>query len=306
MSADSTFKVPKQDINLEPFMAQPPQYNRKSIVMRTYRAYKCEIINIVELTSTEKLFHLKILDPAERALFTFRPGQFVMVEVPGFGEFPISLSSSSNNREFIELCIRKAGRATNMIHRAKTGAKVGIRGPFGSSFPMEQMAGNNILLIAGGLGFAPLRAPIYWVNERRDEYEEVHILYGAKEPSQMLFTYQFDQWEKVNHIKLLTIVEKADKKWKGRTGLITELFNDITIDPQRTYAIVCGPPVMFKFVCNYLDSLGVPMNHMFVSLERRMHCGMGKCCRCMVGSTFTCVEGPVFDYWTVMNLKEAI
>lgn len=306
MSKNLEFKIPKQDINLEPFMAQPPQFNRKTVVMRTYRTYKCEIINVVDLTSMEKLFHLKILDPAERHLFTFRPGQFVMLEVPGYGEFPISLSSSSNNKEYVELCIRKAGRATKIIHKAKTGAKVGIRGPFGSSFPMEQMAGYNILLIAGGLGLAPLRAPIYWVNEHRDEYEDVHVLYGTKDPSQLLFTYQFEEWEKVNHIKLLTIVEKPDENWKGKIGLITELFKDIAIEPQKTYAIVCGPPVMFKFVCNHLDSLGMPMNRMFVSLERRMHCGMGKCCRCMVGSTFTCVEGPVFDYWSVTNLKEAI
>jgi sulfhydrogenase subunit gamma (sulfur reductase) len=306
MSTDSKFTIPKQDINLDPFMSRPPQFERKTIVMRTYKNYKCQIINIIELTAMEKLFHLKILDPEERRLFAFRPGQFVMLEIPGFGEFPISLSSSSNNKEFIELCIRKAGRSTNIIHRAKRGAQVGIRGPFGTSFPMEQMAGYNILLIAGGLGLAPLRAPIFWVNEHRDDYKDVHILYGTKDPSQMLFTYQFDEWQKVHHLNLLTIVEKADAHWTGKTGMITELFNDITVEPDNTYAIVCGPPVMFKFVCNHLDGLGIPMNRMFVSLERRMHCGMGKCCRCMVGSTFTCVEGPVFDYWSVMNLKEAI
>jgi len=300
------YHIEKQDINLEPFMKKPPQFNRKTIVMRTDKVYKCEIINIVELTELEKLFHLKIMDFEERELFTFRPGQFVMLEVPGFGEVPISLSSSSNNKEFIELCIRKVGRTTNILHNAKRGAKVGIRGPFGTSFPMEKMAGHNILLIAGGLGLAPLRAPIYWVNERRDEFKDVHILYGTKEPSQMLFTYQYEEWERVSHIKLLTIVDQGDEKWTGRTGLITELFKEITIDPDDTYCIVCGPPIMFKFVCNHLDSLGVPMNRMFVSLERRMHCGMGKCCRCMVGTTFTCVDGPVFDYWSVLNLKEAI
>ena len=306
MSTESKFKLPKQDINLEPFMTRPPEFARKSIIMHTYKNYRCQIVNVIELTEMEKLFHLKIIDPAERKLFSFRPGQFVMLEVPGFGEFPISLSSSSNNREFIELCIRKAGRATNIIHKAKRGAMVGIRGPFGTSFPMEKMAGNNILLIAGGLGLAPLRAPIFWVNEHREEYGDVHILYGAKDPSQLLFTYQFDEWQKVHHIALMTIVENGDEYWTGETGLITELFDDVTIEPQRTFAIVCGPPVMFKFVCDHLDSLGIPMNRMFVSLERRMHCGMGKCCRCMVGSTFTCVEGPVFDYWSVLNLKEAI
>ena len=300
------YKIPKQDINTEPFMTKPPNYNRKSIVMRTDKVYKCEITNIVELTGLEKLFRLKILDNAERQIFEFRPGQFVMLEVPGFGEVPLSLTSSSNNREYVELCVRKAGRTTNMLHQARKGAKLGLRGPFGTSFPMEEMMGYNILLVAGGLGLAPLRAPIYWVSEYRCKYKDVHVLYGTKEPSQMLFTYQYEEWQKVNHIELLTIVEKASKDWNGRTGMITELFGEMTIDADNTYAIVCGPPVMFKFVCQHLNELGIPMNRMFVSLERRMHCGMGKCCRCMVGSTFTCVDGPVFDYWSVLNLKEAI
>ncbi len=301
-----TFKLPKEDINLKPFMTRPPEYTIKDEVMRTDRVYKCEIINIIELTAQEKLFHLKILDPAEREIFSFRPGQFLMLEVPGFGEFPISISSSSSNKEFIALCIRKVGRGTEVLHRARLGARVGIRGPFGTSFPMEEMIGHNILLIAGGLGLAPLRAPIFWVNEHRDQYKEVSILYGTKDPASMLFTYQYDEWQTVNRIRLLTIVDRADDNWTGRVGLITELFKEIEINPLDTYAIVCGPPVMFKFVCNHLDSLGLPMNRMFVSLERRMHCGMGKCCRCMVGSTFTCVDGPVFDYWSVLNLKEAI
>jgi len=300
------YKLPKQDINTEPFMRQPPRYNQKDVFMRTDKAYKCEVTNIVELTATEKLFHLKILSDHERRIFEFRPGQFVMLEVPGFGEVPISLSSSSNNSEYVELCVRKSGCTTNMLHRAKTGAKLGIRGPFGTSFPMEKMAGHNILLVAGGLGLAPLRAPIYWVSEYRDEFKDVHVLYGTKSSDQMLFTYQYEEWEKVDHIKLHTIVEQAGEDWNGRTGMITDLFKDIDIVPDDTFAIVCGPPVMFKFVCDHLDGLGIPMNRMFVSLERRMHCGMGKCCRCMVGSTFTCVDGPVFDYWSVLNLKEAI
>lgn len=302
----TNFEIPKQDVNLEPFMTAPPEYTRKTALMKTDKVYKCKIINIIKLTEHEKLFHLRIIDPHERELFQFRPGQFVMVEVPGFGEVPISLSSSTNNHEYIELCIRKAGRTTSILHKSNVGTYVGIRGPFGNSFPMEKMAGNNILLIAGGLGIAPLRGPIYWVADYRDWYKDVHILYGTREPSQMLFNYQYEEWKRVNHINILPIVEKPDENWRGKTGLITDLFSDITIDPANTFAIVCGPPVMFKFVCNHLDKIGIPMNRMFVSLERRMHCGMGKCCRCMVGSTFTCVDGPVFDYWSVLNLKEAI
>lgn len=300
------FTIPSQDINREPFAENVPDFHFRSSVMQTERGYKCRITNIVHLTGQEKLFQLRILDPDERNLFRFRPGQFLMLQVPGYGEVPISISSSTSNNEQVELCIRKAGHVTSALFEAKEGSRVAIRGPFGSSFPMEEMMDKNVILVAGGLGIAPLRAPLFWINDHRDRYRDVHMLYGTKEPSQMLFTYQFEEWEKINHINLHTIVENASPEWNGKTGMITELFSEITIDPENTYAIVCGPPVMFKFVCNYLDKKGIPMNRMFVSLERRMHCGMGKCCRCMVGSTFTCIDGPVFDYWSVMNLKEAI
>jgi len=301
-----TYRIPKQDINLLPTMEMPPRYHAKNGLMHTDRVHKCEIINIVQLTEMEKLFHLKILDPGERDLFTFRPGQFVMLEVPGFGEVPISIAGSSSNRDYIELVIRRAGRTTEVLHQARRGSRLGVRGPFGSSFPMEEMRGHHVLLVAGGLGLAPLRAPLCWISEHREEYRDVSVLYGAREPAQQLFTYEYAEWETVNRIRMLTIVDQGDESWNGRTGRITELFDEIEIQPGATYAIVCGPPVMFKFVCDHLDSLGLPMNRMFVSLERRMHCGMGKCCRCMVGSTFTCTEGPVFDYWSVLNLKEAI
>ena len=138
------------------------------------------------------------------------------------------------------------------------------------------------------------------------DYEDVTVLYGAREPKQILFDYQFDEWRRIYDLNMLTIVEHPDEQWDGHVGMITDLFDDVPIDPDNTYAVVCGPPVMFKFVCAYLSGLGLPRHRMFVSLERRMHCGMGKCCRCNVGSTFTCLDGPVFDYWTVMNLQEAI
>jgi NAD(P)H-flavin reductase len=301
-----SYRIPKEDINAKPFMTRPPDFNRQTMMMKTDKVYECTIINVVELTDMEKLLHLKIIDPVEAEIFSFLPGQFIMLELPGFGEIPLSLSCSTSRKGFIGVCVRKAGKVTNMLHRAKCGVKVGVRGPFGTYFPMEKMVDHNILLIAGGLGLAPLRSPIYWLNEHRSDYKDVAILYGAKNPSQILFKYQFDMWSDIYKYDMHLIVDEPDEQWEGKVGLITELFKDIVIDPQNTYAIVCGPPIMFKFVCSHLNQIGVPMNRMFVDLERRMHCGMGKCCRCMVGSTFTCVDGPVMDYWTVMNLKEAI
>jgi NAD(P)H-flavin reductase len=301
-----TFKIPRYDINREPFMSEAPDFNRKSKLMQTERAHRARVLAAIPLTEHEKLFQIQIIDPKIRQNFHFEPGQFVMLDIPGSGEVAISISGPSANHEFIELCIRNVGTVTGMIHRLNAGAVVGIRGPFGTHFPMRKMNGSNVLLIAGGLGLAPLRSAIHWVNEHRNDYQDVTILYGAKQPDQMLFTYQYEEWRKVYDINMLTIVEEPDENWDGPTGLITDLFAEVPIDPDDTFAVVCGPPVMFKFVCGHLSDLGLPRQRMFVSLERRMHCGMGKCCRCNVGSTFTCLDGPVFDYWSVMNLQEAI
>jgi len=294
------------DVRRESEMTQPVDFNDRAGLKPVAGVFKAEITNVIRLTDVEKLFHLRIIDDADRERFTFLPGQFVMIEVPGYGEVPISISSSTSNKGFIEVCIRKQGTVTNVLHRARRGAKVGIRGPFGTHFPLERMKGHSILLIAGGLGLAPLRAPIYYVTENRVEFKDVHILYGTGRPDQLLFDYQYEAWRRIDGVNIEIIVEQPDDSWNGPVGLITELLDDVDVDPHETYAIVCGPPVMFKFVCQRLSQTGIPMDRMFVSLERRMHCGMGKCCRCNVGSTYTCTDGPVFDYWSVVNLKEAI
>jgi len=294
------------DVRQENEMLQPLDFNRRLQLKPVAKVFAAEITNVIRLTEMEKLFHLRILDDAERERFTFLPGQFVMIEVPGYGEVPISISSSTSNKGFIELCIRKAGSVTNALHRAQRGAVVGIRGPFGTHFPLERMKRQSILLIAGGLGLAPLRAPIYYATENRADFKDVHILYGTKSPDQLLFDYQYESWRRIDDVNMQIIVEEPNDSWDGPVGLITQLLDDVHVNPNETYAIVCGPPVMFKFVCQRLNQMGIPMDQMFVSLERRMHCGMGKCCRCNVGATYTCTDGPVFDYWSVINLKEAI
>lgn len=294
------------EVTKESSMLHPLDFTQPHRMMPVDRTFKAEITNVIRLTNMEKLFHIRIIDKNERERFTFLPGQFVMVEVPGYGEVPISISSTPVSKGYIELCIRRAGIVTSLLHKAKRGARIGIRGPFGNSFPMEKMKGHNVLLIAGGLGLAPLRAPIFYVTENRSEFKQVHILYGTRQPDQLLFDYQYDEWRRIDDVNLEIIVEQGSPTWTGKVGLITKLLDEMTIVPMDTYAIVCGPPVMFKFVCNRLRDIGVPMHRMFVSLERRMHCGMGKCCRCNIGSTFICVDGPVFDYWSVLNLKEAI
>jgi NAD(P)H-flavin reductase len=294
------------DVTREDEIRAPLDFNHRNHLLHVDRTFKAEIASIIRLTEKEKLFHIRIIDRAERERFTFLPGQFVMVELPGFGEVPISISGSNSQKGFIELCIREAGLVTTMLHRARPGSRIGIRGPFGTYFPMEKMKGHHILLIAGGLGLAPLRSPVIYVTENRSDFNQVHILYGTGDTTQLLFDYQYEQWRRVDGVNLSIIVEKPDATWNGPVGFVTMLLEEVDVPMDDTYAIVCGPPVMFKYVCAMLSRRGMPRDRMFVSLERRMHCGMGKCCRCNVGSTYVCMDGPVFDFWTVMNLKEAI
>ncbi len=274
-------------------------------------SYQAEITNVYPLTSAEKLYQVQIIDPDEREGFCFQPGQFVMLEAPGIGEAPFSISSSPIRHGDLELCIRAVGRMTHFLDRMGRGAIVGISGPFGTNFPVEKMEGEDILLIAGGLGIAPLRSPLLAVLENRSRYQRVDILYGARSPSELLFVYEYAVWRQFG-VGLDIIVDQAEEGWPGPVGRLTELLQQriaggVAADfKQRTSAIVCGPPVVFRFVCDLLIQAGVPMEKIFVSLERRMHCGRGKCCRCNIGSTYTCLDGPVFDYWSVLNLKEAI
>jgi NAD(P)H-flavin reductase len=288
-----------------------PEYHRRREDLGRFEfTHKAEITNVYPLTGDVNLYQLQIMDAEERRRFTFSPGQFVMLEIPGIGEAPFSISSSSVRHGDLELCIRNTGNMTSFLTRISRGTVVGLRGPFGTSFPVEEMHGKDILLVAGGLGMAPLRAPLYYALENRSRFRRVDVVYGARTPGDLLFTYQYESWRKFD-IGLEIIVESADEgTWDGPVGRITSILEDIcgsgVCALGGTHAIVCGPPVMFKYVCEMLTEAGVSMHNMYVSLERRMHCGMGKCCRCNVGSTYTCLEGPVFDFWSVMNLKEAI
>ncbi|MFH2124308.1 MAG: FAD/NAD(P)-binding protein [Pseudomonadota bacterium] len=274
-------------------------------------SYKAEITNVYPLTRMEKLYQIQLVDPIERERFIFRPGQFVMLELPGIGEAPFSITSSPVRHGDLELCIRAVGNMTMFLDRVGRGTRVGISGPFGTHFPVEKMEGEDLLLIGGGLGIAPLRSPIHAVLETRSRYGQVDIIYGARRPSELLFGYEYAMWRQFD-VGLDIIVDQAEEGWQGPVGLITEILKERIARSvsdalrQRTSAIVCGPPVMFRFVCDLLIQAGVPVEKIFVSLERRMHCGRGKCCRCNIGSTYTCLDGPVFDYWSVLNLKEAI
>ncbi|MCL5073612.1 MAG: FAD/NAD(P)-binding protein [Actinobacteria bacterium] len=265
------------------------------------------ITDIKTLTSTEKQFVIKIDDIKKRSEFNFLPGQFVELTVFGVGEAPFSIPSSPNNKDFFELCIRNIGSVSNALHRMQPGAKIGIRGPMGKGyFPFEKMKGNNVVIIAGGLGMAPVRSLLLQILEDRNSYKDVTLIYGCVDPQTILYKDEIEKLRKRDDIDIKLTVDRPDGEWKDAVGVCTNLIPQLAYSPEDTFIIVCGPPVMYKFVIIELEEKHYKPENIFLSLERRMECGVGKCNHCHIGNKMVCIDGPVFSLWEIKNLKEAI
>jgi sulfhydrogenase subunit gamma (sulfur reductase) len=267
-----------------------------------YHIRKARMVRMRRLTPQERLFEIALSDGSS---LNHEPGQFVEVSLFGVGEAPISLASSPSKRGSFDLCVRSVGRVTAALHRLETGDELGIRGPFGRGFPIRNMEGNDLLLIAGGLGVVPLRSLIHYVMDNRRDFGQVTILLGCKNPQSMLFADEIEDWGKRMDINFACTVDKADADWKGNVGLITALIPGLTLFPQRTYAVAVGPPIMYKFVLRELLAKGMAENHIVVSLERHMKCGLGKCGHCQINKYYCCQDGPVFFYDQIKSLEEA-
>ena len=265
------------------------------------------ITRIEKLSSTEKVFKIVFDDEEKRNNFSFKPGQFVELTVFGLGEAPFSIVSNPINRDFFKLCVRDAGSVSGALHRMEEGSKVGIRGPFGNGyFPYQKMKNHNVLLIAGGLGIAPLMSLIRYILHYREEYKRILIIYGAVDPKSILFKHEIQYWNNRGDISICMSVDNPDDKWTGEIGACTKLIPRVNFPAEDTYAVVCGPPIMYKYVIKELEEKKFLPEQIFLSLERRMECGVGKCNHCHIGDKVVCVDGPVFSLWEIENLKEAI
>ena len=272
-----------------------------------YQPYLARIVRIHKMVENTQVFTLRFLDEHLVRSFRHQPGQFVMLSIPGTGEMPISISSSPTRPEVLELCVRRVGRVTNALYRMRTNDVVGVRGPYGNGYPMQEIAGNDLLLAAGGLGMAPLRSLLWYALDHRDQFNNLTLMYGSKRPEDMLFREELVALvDRADINCLLTVDADPSGTWKNHVGLLPTLFDYAKIDPVRTYAAVCGPPVVYKFILQRLLNLGFPKNRILMSLERRMKCGVGKCGHCSIGYKYTCVHGPIFTYWDAINLPEMI
>lgn len=228
-------------------------------------------------------------------------GQFLEISLPGFGEAPISVSDIGD--DWVDLTIRKAGRLTSRIHELHTGDYLYWRGPYGRGFPLDRFTGGHVVIIAGGTGLAPVRGVVNYFRDRRDRVRKLDILAGFKTPSGVICSGDIQSWEQC--FNTIITVDDACEPWSGCEGLVTNFIPDLEIeDPESTHAVVVGPPVMLRFAVQELLSKGVFEDRIWISLERRMHCGLGKCGHCRIDGRYVCLDGPVFNWTDAKHLKD--
>lgn len=279
----------------------------KNTYARQDDIYQPEMATVVRsepMTELERFIDLKLDCGKELGHL---PGQFAEVSVFGIGEAPISISSSPTQNGSFQMVVRKAGNVTRAMHSLKPGDKVGIRGPFGTHFPVDgEMKGKDIVFICGGLGLVPVRSAINYVLHHRGDYGDVTILFGTKSPAERLFVDEVKEWISKGNVTYMETVDRGDEQWKGNVGVITTLMTDMAVDPRKTVAIICGPPVMYKFAIVSLYKMGMVDKNIYVSLERNMKCGVGKCGHCQMDGLYVCQDGPVFKYADLAEVQEAI
>jgi len=262
------------------------------------------VLRAERMTELERFLELKLDSGKELG---HMPGQFVEVSILGIGEAPISISSSPTQDGSFQMVVRKAGNVTRAMHSLKPGDKVGIRGPFGTHFPVEsEMKEKDIVFVCGGLGLVPVRSAIRYVLDHHGDYGNVTILFGAKGPRERLFIDEAKEWASKENVTYVETVDRGDEHWTGNVGVITTLMTDMMVDPRKTVAIICGPPVMYKFAIMSLYTMGMVDKNIYLSLERHMKCGVGKCGHCQINGLYVCQDGPVFRWADIAEVQEAI
>ncbi len=257
-----------------------------------YQPINAEIVDIIDESPTIKSFVAVPEKP-----MPFKTGQFVELTLPGEGEAPFTPSSSPSDSEKMEISIMKAGRVTTLLHDCKKGQKIGIRGPYGNGYPIDDFVGKEIYIIGGGVGLAPIRSLFLTLVERIKDFKSVVCRYGAKTPEDFIYKNTlFGQWQKIDGVDIKLTVDQANGQWKDNVGLVTTILSKDDVDIKNAAAIVCGPPIMMKFAMLRLLEFGFAHKDIYLSMEKNMSCGIGKCGHCMLGKYYVCKDGPVFTY----------
>jgi NAD(P)H-flavin reductase len=267
-------------------------HNSKNI----YKPYLATIEAIIDETPDVRTFRLVFQDQQVRDSFTFRSGQFAEYSAFGYGESTFCIASSPTRKGFIECCFRSVGRVTEALRRLEVGETIGVRGPYGNSFPIEELYGRNLVFVAGGIALPPLRTLIWNCLDQRDKFGDITIVYGARTEADLVYKHELKDWEERSDVKLVKTVDPGGNspEWDGKVGFVPTILEEAAPSADNTTALVCGPPIMIKFTLPVLEKLGFSDENIITTLENRMKCGVGKCGRCNVGNVYVCKDGPVF------------
>jgi sulfite reductase subunit B len=260
---------------------------------------EAEIVRAVRATETEKHFTLRMKDGA----MPHAPGQFLEVSLHGYGEIPIGMASSPTRPHTFDIVVRTVGRVSTAINRLEAGESLFVRGPLGNGFDLDVLRGHPVLIVAAGIGLCPTRSLIQYILDRRDEFGRFTLFFGVRRPKEQLFPDDLARWRASSEVEFHETVDRPDPTWKGNVGVITTLFRRTRVTAD-TRVVVCGPPIMYRFAIAELDGIGIAHEHIFLDLERRMKCGIGKCGHCQMNDKYVCVDGPVFSYAAVEHLEE--
>jgi sulfhydrogenase subunit gamma (sulfur reductase) len=277
--------------------------------MRT-KVFSAYVPRVATLKSKEQLSDLVTLfefaQDNGRPL-AHRPGQFIEVSIFGIGEAPFSISSPPSREDHhFEIAVRNTGAVTAALHKLEVGSKIGVRGPYGSFFPVQKFVGQDVLFVAGGLGYIPLRSLLHYILRHRDEFGRIIVLVGTRNPRERIFIDQLAELGRRSDVEVHETVDIPDQGWTGNIGVITTLLPKITIVPEQTFVAMVGPPVMYRFVLAECAKMGIKPEQIYVSLERRMKCGLGKCGHCQINGLSCCIDGPVFPFTSLQGLQEAL
>ncbi len=251
---------------------------------------------------TKDTFTLQLRRGNGKSGFPFAPGQFNMMYVFGVGEVPVSISGDPADPETLVHTVRAVGAVTKAMRKLKTGAQLGIRGPFGTGWPIDQAVGHDVVMVAGGIGLAPLRPSVYQILHQREKFGKVFLLYGTRTPADILYQRELERWRARFDLEVYVTVDRATGSWRGNVGVVTTLIAKAPFDSQNTVAMICGPEVMMRFTAQEFVRRNVGMNNIYVAMERNMKCGIGLCGHCQYGPHFVCKDGPVFPYDRIKNL----
>ncbi len=255
---------------------------------------------------TLRTYDLSFINESEQEAFKYLPGQFCEISILGKGESPFGIASSPTEEDYLRFTVNRTGSVTDEIHYLREGDTVGMRGPLGNWYPVENLKDMNVLIIGGGFAFTTLRSLLIYLLDSRDDYKDITVIYGARNPDLFIYKDEIAIWKQRDDIQFHLTIDKPVDGWTENTGFVPTVTQEVAPDPQNTMAIVCGPPVMIKYTLPVLTELGFPDELIYTSLERRMKCGIGKCGRCNIGSKYICIDGPVFSMAELKIIPENV